>query len=264
MNIIKRKILLEEVTDRTYNSPTWGKILTGETFYINIILTQDIDDIGLYIDVDFIKNVTGQPITGLSVEDEIKLRLPSKMVEKYFNYNDLIITGTTDSKIEDVRTYDLKTPFKEGFNINISDYNNYKNLPISGVSRINSISEPIIYVFDTQNDANLGTDRQTSGLQYADYSGKTKTLNINGEFISIPLTTVKYIGEAFNETNSSLSASTKEEYLFGIVSPPEVNNDVFIDRGAITVMDKHLKLSEIKNLGELSRYGNGFYKLNKQ
>jgi hypothetical protein len=62
----------------------------------------------------------------------------------------------------------------------------------------------------------------------------------------------------------SLSALTKEEYLFGIISPPEVQSDVFIDRGITTVMDKHLRMSEIKNLGQLSRYGNGFYNLTKQ
>jgi hypothetical protein len=41
----------------------------------------------------------------------------------------------------------------------------------------------------------------------------------------IPLTTVSYIGEGFNETNTSLSASIKE-YLFGIISPP-VENQVY-------------------------------------
>jgi hypothetical protein len=29
-------------------------------------------------------------------------------------------------------------------------------------------------------------------------------------------------------------------------------------------MDSHLKLSEIKNIGQLTEYGNGFYKINKQ
>jgi hypothetical protein len=29
-------------------------------------------------------------------------------------------------------------------------------------------------------------------------------------------------------------------------------------------MDKHLRMSEIKNLGQLSRYGNGFYNLTKE
>jgi hypothetical protein len=61
-----------------------------------------------------------------------------------------------------------------------------------------------------------------------------------------------------------LSALTKEEYLFGIISPPEVQSDVFIDRGATSVLDMHLRLSEIGNISELTRYGNGFYKLNKQ
>jgi hypothetical protein len=57
-----------------------------------------------------------------------------------------------------------------------------------------------------------------------------------------------------------LSASIKEEYLFGIISPPEVENQVFIDRGVVSIMDMHLRLSEIKDLGQLSRYGNGFIK----
>jgi hypothetical protein len=57
---------------------------------------------------------------------------------------------------------------------------------------------------------------------------------------------------------------TKEEYLFGIISPPEVQSDVFIDRGITTIFEKHLKLSEITNLDELARYGKGFYNLISQ
>jgi hypothetical protein len=37
-----------------------------------------------------------------------------------------------------------------------------------------------------------------------------------------------------------------------------VENQVFIDRGVVSIMD--LRLSEIKDLGQLSRYGNGFIK----
>ena len=81
--------------------------------------------------------------------------------------------------------------------------------------------------------------------------------------IAIPLTNFNYKGQGWNETDVSLSALTKEEYLFGIISPPEVQSDVFIDRGETTVMDKHLRMSEIKNLGQLERYGNGYYNLTK-
>jgi hypothetical protein len=110
----------------------------------------------------------------------------------------------------------------------------------------------------------MGTTNQIYGLQYVDYTGKTRSVKINDTSIRIPLTNFRYIGEGQNETNVSLSALTKEEYLFGIISPPEVKNDVFIDRGVTSVMDIHLRLSEIKNLGQLSRYGNGFYNLTKQ
>jgi hypothetical protein len=125
------------------------------------------------------------------------------------------------------------------------------------------MGEPKIYVFDTENDVNLGTNTQTTGIQYRDYSGTT-TLMVNGVNTLIPLTSFRFIGEGWNETNVSLSALTKEEYLFGIISPPEVQSDVFIDRGATSVLDMHLRLSEIGNISELTRYGNGFYKINKQ
>jgi hypothetical protein len=49
----------------------------------------------------------------------------------------------------------------------------------------------------------------------------------------------------------------------GIISRPEVENDVFIDRGIVSVLDTHLRLSDINNLGQLQQYGNGFYKIEK-
>ena len=80
---------------------------------------------------------------------------------------------------------------------------------------------------------------------------------------TIPYSDFDFVGQGWNETNTSLSALTKQEYLFGIISPPEVQSDVYIDRGITTVMDRHLKMSEITNLAQLTRYGNGYYKMNK-
>jgi hypothetical protein len=45
-------------------------------------------------------------------------------------------------------------------------------------------------------------------------SAVIRNVTINDTNVNIPLTTVSYIGEGFNETNTSLSASIKEEYLF--------------------------------------------------
>jgi hypothetical protein len=263
MNIIKRKIFLEDNIDRTYNSPNWG-VITATTFYVKVLLTQNMDDMGLFTDVDYVPNITGQTNTNVTNNEVISLRLPSKSESDYYYFGNLQITGATDSKIDNVKTYSALEPYIIGFDINTETYINYSGESINGVDRVKSLDNPYIYVFDTPNDINLGTNSQTHGLQYLDYTGDTRQVDINGVLTTIPLTTMKYIGEGFNETNTSLSAITKQEYLFGIISSPEVESDIFIDRGATTVMDMHLRLSEIKNLGQLTKYGNGFYNINKQ
>ena len=138
------------------------------------------------------------------------------------------------------------------------------NLLINGVSKVVSIGEPAIYAFDAVSDINIGTNNQQNGIYYKDYTGITKSIVIDGVKYSVPVSTFNFKGEGRNETNTSLSAITKEEYLFGIVSKPETKNDVFIERGVLSVTDKHVRLSEIKNLGELQRYGNGFYKITRE
>ena len=291
METIKRKILLEDSTDRTVNSPTWGQI-TATTFYLKVNIVQNMDDMGLFTDIDYIPSIgssslppdysvlieklsvsgftfpfmTGatQPImTGITGTNKHTLRIPSNDVSTYYKYDNSYVSGSTDSRLEDVRSYNILNPFRIGFNVSVETYENYQNISIDGVDRIKSMGEPRIYVFDTLNDSNLGTDSQVYGLKYLDYTGKTRTVVIDNIQSSIPLTNFSYIGEGWNETNTSLSALVKEEYLFGIISVPEVQSDVFIDRGQTSVLDMHLKLSEIKDLGGLSRYGNGLYKLNK-
>lgn len=292
MEVVKRKILLENSIDRSFNSPNWGTI-TASTFYINVFLTQSIDDMGLFTDIEyfsadtanptpvdytilttkllssgytfpFMVNLFVYPTTGLTETDLVTLRLPSESESSFYNYMNLPITGSTDSKIEDLRSYDELNRYRIGFDMETETYINYENLTVNGISRILSNSEPKTYVFDTENDSLMGTPNQVYGLQYIDYSANTQNILIDNVIVPNQLANFRFIGEGQNETNVSLSALTKEEYLFGIISTPEVKNDVFIDRGVTSVMDMHLRLSEIKNLGQLSRYGNGFYNLTKQ
>ncbi len=292
MEVIKRKISLEDSTDRGYNSPTWG-VMTASSFNLKVLLTQNVDDMGLFTDIEYIPltiyggsapdysvlidklNASGytfsfmsggtSPImTGITGTTKVVLRLPVNVDSDYFNFGNLRITGSTDSKIEDVRSYDSLIPFKIGFDMAKEGYVNYLGTSVSGVTRVKSIGEPKIYVFDTLANASLGTNNQVYGLQYLDFTGTSRQVTIDNISTYIPVTNFKYIGEGWNQTNISLSALTKEEYLFGIISKPEVQSDVFIDRGITTVMDKHLRLSEINNLGHLIRYGNGFYNLTTQ
>ena len=292
MEVIKRKINLENSTDRS-TKKNWGA-LTATTFYVNILITQNIDDMGLFTDFEFIpktSKVDSPPNYTILINklNDLGLnfsfmnggstpffntitipqnlwhivRFPMKITYDYYNYTKTVITGFTESRIEDVRTYDLSMPFKVGFDMNKELYENYEGNNILGVDRLISNGEPKVYVFDASDDSDLGTINQNTGLYFEDYQ-TLRQINIDGEKKLVNKTVVRYVGEGINDTNASISALSKEEYLFGKISPPEVQNDVFIERGINSVMDKHLRLSEIRNIKALERYGNGFYKINKQ
>jgi hypothetical protein len=292
MELIKRKILLEDSIDRSYDSKNWGK-LTADTFFINVLLTQNIDDMGLFTDIEYFSASTdgsNQPNYSILVQKLIQsgitfpfmsqdtpyldntltvfeqktIRKPFSVESEFYNYLDLRISGYTDSKIDDVKSYDNSEKLKTNFNMGVQTYENYQNVTVNGVDRVVSLSEPIVYVFDTPVDFNIGTPNQVYGLQYLDYTANTRTVIIDNVKYRIPETIVNYIGEGNNETNTSLSALTKEEYLFGIISTPQIQNDVFIERGVTSVIEPHMKLSEIKNLRELTLYGNGYYNITRQ
>lgn len=298
MEVIKRKVLLEEATDRNYGSTTWG-VVTATTFYLNIQLNQTMDDMGLFTDIDFTpkpKNnqalylvdytilidkleqegssfpfmVGVTPLDSnstqfmglLSPTDKAVLRLTNRTLAQYYYYGNNPLTGSTDSKIDDVRSYKRNVPYIAGFNINEESYLNYQgNNTIDGVNRVTNIGEPKVYVFDAIDDLTIGMPNQTTGLQYKDFLTSTINGNLVPAGIDLPTTTFRFISEGWNQTNTSLSALIKEEFLFGIISRPEVQNDVFIDRGVVPVLDYHLRLSEIKNLGQLQQYGNGYYRI---
>jgi hypothetical protein len=288
MEIINKKILLENGVDRRYNSSTWGQ-LTATTFYVDVLITQNIDDMGLFSDTDFVPSneivnqtpdysvltqkllisgytfpfmygITPKQLTGITGTTKLVLRLTSATESDYYDYGNLIITGSTESKIEDLRSYDKLNPYKVGFDMDKTTYIDYSGGSVNGVSRITSISNPKIYVFDAEDDSKIGGSEQNTGIRYQDFNGDFRFVDVN----PIQSSNFNFIGQGWNQTNLTLSALTKEEYLFGIISPPEVQSDINVDRGITTVMEKHLKLSEIKNMGDLSRYGNGFYKLRNE
>jgi hypothetical protein len=199
----------------------------------------------------------------LTPTDKSVLRLTNKTLPQYYYYGNNPLTGSTDTKIDDVRSYKRDIPYIAGFNINEETYFNYQGVTINGVNRVTNIGEPKVYVFDAIDDLTIGMLNQTTGIQYKDFSASTINSNLVPTGIDLPTTTFRFISEGWNQTNTSLSALIKEEFLFGIISRPEVENDVFIDRGVVPVLDYHLRLSEIRNLGQLQQYGNGYYKIDR-
>jgi len=53
------------------------------------------------------------------------------------------------------------------------------------------------------------------------------------------------------------------EYLLDFVMDPEVQSDVYIERGKYTAFEPLQRLNEVDNLGDMIRYGYGYYKINE-
>lgn len=215
--------------------------IEGDFLYFNIHLTQKIDDMGMFTDFPVISNLDERELT---LSDKFG-RPDNVSIESWFDENSILLSGTTDSRLLELRTYNLNDPYLVNFDVDAGVYSDYEGNIVDGVTRVTKYDEnEKIYVFDTNNDTNIGTDNQTTGLRYIDSNNNTKVL---------------FIGQGNNNLNSSLSAIIKEDYLMGVTGVLETKSDIFIDRGTTNVMERILKMSEVNNLNQLIAFGNGYF-----
>lgn len=295
MELIKRKINIDDYISR--KEGTWGQV-TATTFNINVFFTQDGDDMGIGTEMPFIEegimtvnNNFGIPklvdysiLTNFLLPNNWKFefmkgtttsivqssaypntRYPGKGFSGYFTPQ-LPVTGLTEDRLDTISSYDNQNRFKVGFDISKSNDIDYQRVPYVNGTRVisNSNLNPITYLIDGDTDSSAisALPNTKRGVYYITKTGDTRTITgTNFGVYRIPYTEMHFNSEGFNETNSHLSATTKEEYLFGITSEPTVFNDLFIDRGRATVLQSHMQLGEIKNMSDLINYGNGFYNL---
>lgn len=288
MNIIKRKIALDKYVSR---NDTNVNTLTATTFNINVFFSQDIDDMGIGTEVPFIEKNINTPAeyndlitklnsngykfefmngttTNIPYSNEYpSARNPNKQISQYY-INGIPVSGLTEDRLDDVSSYDNANKYKPGFDIAKSINDDYLGLQYNNGTRVitNNNLNPITYLIDGDTDQSAIDDLPNikRGVYYTTTTAQTRTIlnSVLGNY-QIPYTTMQYNSEGFNATNVHLSATTKEEYLFGITSSPTVFNDLFIDRGRATVIQSHMQLGEIKNMSDLVNYGNGFYKIQR-
>lgn len=287
MEIIKRKISLDDYISK--KPDTWGNLMV-DSFKINLFITQDSDDMGVSTDLDFVPKNNSTPsyqilvnkLNGLGLnfnfmnggvlntsQSELSenIRNAEHELSDYF-VDGGIISGLTEDRLDVVKSYDRDLTYKPLFDVDKGVYLDYQGNSISGVTRVNvntNNMNPITYSEDGDaNSSTLGTVNQSSGIYFVTYNDIIREL-VTPDLgsVEIPTTQMYYNGQGFNETNSSLSANTKEEYLFGITMTPEVESDVFIDRGRNTILQRHMQLGEITNISDLINYGNGYYKIIK-
>ena len=291
METFKYRILLEDYISRNPNSG-YGKI-TATTFNIHVMLTQNIKDVGRFLDFPFIPyNVNSTTLSYQPIPEKLMdygggdfnfinqpgsnffptgynydgVRYKNKNKIDYYT-NNIIVSGLTEDRLENFTSYGYTGTSKyiPDFDVDKGFYVNYLNGPVDGITRIISLNDfkPIIYTEDADlNDPNLGTKLQGDGILFKTYSGVSRTVsNLANPNQIIPLTEMYYHGQGVNQRNSTLSALTIEEYLLHITEEPKIESELFIDRGDTDVLQKHLQMGEITSMGDLINYGNGFYNI---
>jgi hypothetical protein len=143
------------------------------------------------------------------------------------NYTDVpfVVSGYTKSKLIDLKKYG-PTPYTIGY-IKYS-----KGIP---VGQINEITQ-------------LYTAYTINSVQYYDFNDGTTF----------------FMAESSGITSNEfvVSALTKNEYLLDFVMAPEINSNVYIERGKFSAYEPLQRLGEVDNIGDLVRYGYGYYKIN--
>lgn len=150
-----------------------------------------------------------------------------------------MITGVTSHKLDLISTYDKNNLFQIGVNgVTNIDYD---------PTNLTAITK----VYYTIGNINYETEYTNDNVTiYVDnpYSGLKKRLN------TVFKTSMS--GYDFDDY-----PSIKEEAKMGLVFPPKVSNELFIERMSVSVFERHSRLSEIKTLEELIEYRNGYYNI---
>lgn len=119
------------------------------------------------------------------------------------------------------------------------------------------------YTIDTltYQDFSDGTTQITGTIPNFRYNLSGYTIQ-NGEETTFQYTTGNTTDFATEYVvNHVLS---REEHFLGFVEQPRVYSDIFVSRGKQGVLENNLRLGEIDSMGELSVYGNKYFKIKKQ
>jgi hypothetical protein len=164
---------------------------------------------------------------------------------------DYIFTGDSNTNISDYTGSSFTSiPFLvTGFTISslndLSGYgvNKFKlNTQISGSSNV-------IGTYWGPDVSNTYVAYTINGVDYYDYK--------NGQTL--------YVVSSSGLTNDwlVLSGITKNEALLNVIDAPQIESNVFIERGKVSVFEKIQRLGEVNSVGSLTNYGYKLFKVTK-
>lgn len=133
------------------------------------------------------------------------------------------ISGLTKSRITELQLYG-PIPYKVG-------------VPVIAYGQIWGMIEAI--------DPNVYTAYTINEVNYIDFQ--------NG------ITTFNELSSGLTENNLTSVPITKEEVLMNVIDQPQIQTDVFVERGKNSAYERVQRLGEVDNLGDLLNYGYGFF-----
>jgi hypothetical protein len=174
-----------------------------------------------------------------------------------FNY-DYIFTGDSNTDINDFYSYNYTTvPFTiTGYTqSSINDLEQYGPKYMLAEGKF----KPGIQVTGTSNTVGTywGPDPSETYVAYT----------IDGvDYYDYPDGTTLYViqSSGFTQDDLVLSAITKNEALINVIDQPEIQSNIFIERGKMSALEYIERLGEVDNVGDLTKYGYNFFKVEKQ
>jgi hypothetical protein len=158
-------------------------------------------------------------------------------INDFFSYNyttiPFLITGYTESTINDLAQYGPKSNLYGGkFKIGVQ---------VTGTTgSVGTVWGPDpdgLYIAYTVNQ-----------IDYFDYEDFTLFM---------------VYSSGLTENDIIMTGLTKNEALINVIDQPEVQTDIFIERGKNSALEYIDRLGEVDNVGDLEKYGYGFFNVKK-
>jgi hypothetical protein len=132
----------------------------------------------------------------------------------------------------------------------------FTNSKLIDLKRWGSIPYTVGYVFNKNNQV-FG---QVNSIT-ADVTGYT--IN-NVDYYDLINGKTLYVVNSSGLTANDIVASaiTKNEHLLDFVMAPEIQTDIYVERGKYSAFESLQRLGEVDNIGDMVRYGYGFFKIN--
>jgi len=132
----------------------------------------------------------------------------------------------------------------------------YTNSSLNLLKRYGPQQYTVGYIFNLGNDSigyvsdinNTYTAYTINNINYYDFTDGKTLFMVNSSGLT--------------SNDLIVSALTKDEYLLDFVMDPEIQTDVLVERGRYSAFESLERLGEVDNIGDLERYGYGFFKIN--